>query len=102
MLTLWWQYMERTFVGRPKKHSNYYFETWQGKFTVQNSVGQNLKKGDLEKFHCFSPMAKMKVFEIISNGATPMEKMSKNLHFRLVNIRRYYLSLVFHFYPAMK
>ena len=26
-----------------------------------------------------------------------MEKMSQNLHFRLVNIRRYYLSLVFPF-----
>ena len=27
--------MEKTFVGQPKKHLNFYFETWQGKKTFQ-------------------------------------------------------------------
>ena len=35
MLTLWWRFMEKTFVGQPKKHLNFYFETWQGKKTFQ-------------------------------------------------------------------
>ena len=42
MLTLWWRFMEKTFVGQPKKHLNFYFETWQGKKTFQFNVKYNV------------------------------------------------------------